>query len=186
MWLNHFMRKLILKMSVTVDGFVADRDRDNRWIFPSMSEDGAAWTLERVSAAGAHLMGRSTYLEMASYWPTSTDRFAAPMNEIPKVVFSRTLEKADWPETRIASGDLAEEIARLKEEPGKDLVAHGGSAFARALTAAGLVDEYQLLVHPVALGEGMPLFGGRVDLDLVAVESFSGGAVAHTYRPATG
>jgi dihydrofolate reductase len=180
------MRKLILKMSMSIDSFVADRDRDNQFIFPSMSEDSAAWTLERISGAGAHLMGRSTYLDMAAYWPHSTDVFAAPMNDIPKVVFSRTLEKAEWPETRIASGDLAEEIASLKKEPGNDLVAHGGSAFARALTAEGLVDEYLLLVHPVALGEGMPLFGGRVDLDLVAVEAFSGGAVAHTYRPKTG
>jgi dihydrofolate reductase len=180
------MRKLVLKMSVSVDGFVADRDRDNQWIFPSMSEDGGAWTLVVISKAGAHLMGRSTYLDMAGYWPTSTEVFAAPMNDIPKVVFSRTLEKAEWPETRIASGDLAEEVNRLKEEPGRDLVAHGGSAFVRALTAAQLVDEYQLLVHPVALGEGMPLFGGRVDLELVGVEAFSGGAVAHTYRPKTG
>jgi dihydrofolate reductase len=74
-------------------------------------------------------MGRVTYEEMASFWPTSTSDYARPMNEIPKVVFSKTLQHADWPETRIARGELGEEIERLKREPGNDLIAYGGATF---------------------------------------------------------
>ena len=116
------------------------------------------WVLDSVWAAGAHLMGRVTYEEMASFWPTSTSEYARPMNEIPKVVFSKTLQKADWPETRIAGGDLAEEIGRLKREPGNDLIAYGGAIFDQALTRLGLVDEYRLMIQPAALGAGLPLF----------------------------
>src|ERR687884_839252 len=107
---------------------------------------------------GLHLMGRNTYEEMAEFWPVSDDAYAAPMNEIPKVVFSRTLERADWADSRIARGDLAEEIAALKREPGKDMLAWGGAAFAQSLSNAGLVDEYRLILQPIALEDGLPLF----------------------------
>jgi dihydrofolate reductase len=91
------------------------------------------WKLARVAAAGAHLMGRVAYEQMAGHWPTSTGPYAAPMNDIPEVVFSTTLTEASWPVTRIARGDLATEIATLKAEPGSDLMVHGGSSFAAAL-----------------------------------------------------
>ena len=107
---------------------------------------------------GAHAMGRVTYEEMSSFWPTSTDGFAKPMNEIPKVVFSKTLTRADWATTTIASGDLAEEVARLKAEPGGDVIVYGGYTLAQALTRANLVDEYRLVTRPVALGSGEPMF----------------------------
>jgi dihydrofolate reductase len=104
-------------------------------------------------------MGRVTYEEMAAFWPTSSSEYARPMNEIPKVVFSKTLQHADWPETRIARDDLAEEIGRLKREPGNDLIAYGGAAtFDQALTRLGLVDEYGLMIQPAALGAGLHLF----------------------------
>ena len=107
-------------------------------------------------------MGSVTYREMASHWPTSTEVFAPPMNKIPKVVFSKTLKEAGWPETRIASGDLVKEIARLKAEPGGELVAHGGVRFAQSLIQHGLVDEYRLFTHPVALGSGKSPFSNLV------------------------
>jgi dihydrofolate reductase len=94
---------------------------------------------------------------MAAVWPTSTSEYAAPMNEIPKVVFSKTLENANWPESRIPRGDLAEEIAALKREPGNDLIAHGGATFARALSRERLIDEYRLVIQPAALGAGLAL-----------------------------
>ena len=124
------MRRLILQTSVSVDGYVAALDRSHPWNEGGGESDGDSvkrWILDSVWEAGAHLMGRVTYEEMSSFWPTSTSEFARPMNEIPKVVFSRTLERADWPETRIASGDLAEEVERLKREPGNDLIAYGGA-----------------------------------------------------------
>ena len=94
-------------------------------------------------------MGRRTYDDMAGYWPCSTEPFAPAMNEIPKVVFSRTLRQATWTASRVAGGDVADEIAALKRQPGKDILAHGGVRFARSLAYLGLVDEYRLLIHPV-------------------------------------
>ncbi len=207
------MRRLVLKMSMSVDGFVGGPNGEIDWIFRSMSDDGAAWTLESIRHAGVHAMGSRTFRDMAAYWPSSTEPFAAPMNEIPKVVFSRagapggasnTRALADaraqanatsepspavlrsWTDARVLHGDLAEEVARLKSEPGKDIVAHGGASFARSLVGLGLVDEYRLLVHPVALGRGLPLFSGLnapADLELIEARSFRSGVVAHVYRP---
>lgn len=96
-------------------------------------------------------MGRVTCQDMAGFWPTSSHPSAAPMNDIPKVVSSRTLQSADdWPKTRIARGDTAEEIARLKAEPGGEILAHGGTEFVHSLIRLGLVDQYRLWVLPVA------------------------------------
>jgi dihydrofolate reductase len=137
------------------------------------------WKLDSVQAAGAHLMGRVTYQDMAAFWPTSTSEYAAPMNEIPKVVFSKTLEDAGWAETRIASGDLSEEIAAIKREKGNDVIAHGGATFAQALSRLGLVDEYRLNIQPAALGAGLPLFDrlpAPLHLELVEAHAYSTGA----------
>lgn len=201
------MRELILKMSVSVDGFVGGPDGEIDWLFPSMDEEGAAWTVDSISRGGVHIMGSRTFRDMAAYWPASTEPFAAPMNEIPKVYFSRsgtagtTRALADanvhvptaaaggaaesWQNARVATGDLAEEIGRLKREQGGDIIAHGGAAFARSLVRLGLVDEYRLLVHPVALGRGLPLFADldrRLDLKLTEAIAFRSGTVAHVYR----
>jgi dihydrofolate reductase len=180
---NVHMSKLILKMSVSLDGFVARTDGRNDWIFPSMSDDAAAWTLDAISQASAHLMGAETYRAMAAYWPQSSEIFAAPMNDIPKVVFSTTLTTADWGDTSIAAGDLAEEIKRLKQEAGGDLVAHGGTRLAQSLCKSGLIDELWLLVHPVVLGNGQRLFVEPMDLEPITTTAFTGGAVAHVCRP---
>jgi dihydrofolate reductase len=131
-------------------------------------------------------MGRTTYQEMAAYWPRSTAPYAALMNDIPKVVFSKTLSQASWPTTRIARGDLAAEIAALKEEPGADVIAHGGASFAAALAARGLIDEYCLVIQPVAVGQGRALFedlSAPLRLGLVEARSFECGVVVHIYRP---
>jgi dihydrofolate reductase len=104
------------------------------------------------------------------------------MNEIPKVVFSNSLASADWGETTIASGDLAEAITRLKRErSGEYLLAHGGTRFARSLVETGLIDEYRLVVHPVVLGAGERLFLAPLTIDLVSTTAFSGGAMAHVF-----
>lgn len=177
------MRRLVLKMQVTVDGFVGGTSGELDWIFGSLSDDATSWIVDTLWQAGVHVMGRTAYHDMAAHWPTSTEPFAAPMNEIPKVVFSKSLTEADWPETTIADGDLTEEITRLKQTPGKDIVAHGGARFVQSLAAHGLVDEYRLVVHPVTLGAGLPLFTTRQDLRLASATPFSGGAVALVYHP---
>jgi dihydrofolate reductase len=131
-------------------------------------------------------MGRTTYQEMAAYWPGATGPYAALMNDIPKVVFSRTLSEASWPTTRIARGELAAEISALKQEPGPDVIAHGGASFAAALAAHGLIDEYCLVMQPVAVGRGRALFTelpAALRLDLIEARSFDCGVVVHVYRP---
>ncbi|WP_433672289.1 dihydrofolate reductase family protein [Nocardia sp. CA-136227] len=144
--------------------------------------------VSRLWEAGAFLMGRKSYEIMAGFWPTSDHPSAKAMNEIPKVVFSRTLKSADdWPETRIASGDTAEEIAELKAEPGKDLVAVGGTEFMHSLIKLGVVDEYRLWVLPAAAGKGAPLFPEMdepVKLRLVKSTAFSSGILELVYAPA--
>jgi dihydrofolate reductase len=212
------MRKLILKMSVTLDGFVGGPNGEIDWIFKTGSEDGKAWTVDKISQAGAHLMGRKTFNDMAAYWPNSSEVFAAPMNEIPKIVFSKAgfspshkgessaalkdavrMNRADggntvsslpasaksWGEPKVITGDLAEGIRKLKEQAGKDLIAHGGASFANNLVHTCLIDEFWLLTHPVAIGKGLSLFANLerpLYLKLIATENFSAGAVAHVYR----
>jgi dihydrofolate reductase len=180
------MRRLILQTSVSIDGYVAALDKSHPWNEGGGDEAIKRWILESVWAAGAHLMGRVTYEEMAAAWPTSTSEYAQPMNEIPKVVFSKTLQHADWPETRIARGDLADEIGLLKREPGKDLIAYGGATFDQALSRLGLVDEYRLMVQPAALGAGLPLFkdlAAPLHLELVEATTYATGVAIHVYRP---
>jgi len=144
--------------------------------------------LTTLRRAGSHIMGRVTYQSMAETWPTSTNPVAAIMNDIPKVVFSKTLQSADWPEARIARGDTAQEIARLKAEPGGEIVAHGGARFAQSLARLGVVDEYRLYVYPVAVGSGTPLFtdvGHPQGLRLLSSRAFQCGVLALLYRPMT-
>ena len=176
------MASLVLKMSVSLDGFVAPRDGSTDWIASGRSADGLSWTVETVSNAGAHLIGAATYAGWAGYWPSASGPFAKPMNEIPKVVFSDSLTSADWGETTIAAGDLAEAITRLKQERSDGyLLAHGGVRFARSLVETGLIDEYRLMIHPVVLGAGERLFLAPLTIEPVSTTAFSGGGVAHVF-----
>ena len=183
------MRDVVLYMSMSVDGFV-ESDREH----PGMNPEGdelKQWKLDRISKAGAHLMGRVTYQQMASFWPQSDDPYAAPMNDIPKVVFSKTLadDEATWPDTYVARGDLATEVATIKAESGPDVIVWGGGRLAGALAAQDLIDEYRLLIQPLALGQGRPLFDQLPDsrrLELVEAVPFPSGIVVHTYRPQRG
>ena len=210
------MRKLILKMSMSLDSFVAGPEGDIGWVFGE-DQEAAAWVVETVSDASLHVMGSRVFQDMAAFWPTAGGAFAPPMNRIPKAVFSKQgpailkaaaaaggprgagAEAGDaragppqpgaesWAEAYVASGDLAQEIAGLKAGEGKPIVAHGGARFARSLVAANLIDEYALLVRPIALGAGLPIFSGLAAprrLDLVSSRAFPGGSVAQIYRPA--
>ena len=176
------MATLVLKMSVSLDGFVAPLDGSTDWITAGRSDDALNWTVETVSNAGTHLMGATTYAVMAAHWPSASGPFAKPMNEIPKVVFSDSLASADWGETTIATGDLAAAITRLKQERSDGyLLAHGGTRFARSLVETGLIDEYRLVIHPVVLGAGERLFTAPLTIEPISTIAFSGGAVAHVF-----
>jgi dihydrofolate reductase len=180
-------------------------------------QEAKAWAVETIWNASLHIMGSRSFHDMAAYWPTSTMEFAPPMNQIPKAVFSKqgpavlkaaattkglrdALARAgdtqtdqlqpgaeSWAEAYVASGDLAEEIAKLKAQEGKPIIAHGGVSFARSLVAQGLVDQFVLGVHPIALGKGLPVFSDLPaprPLKLVSSKAFPGGSVAQIYRPA--
>ena len=176
------MASLVLKMSVSLDGYVAPPDGSTGWIAAGGSADGFSWTVETVSNAAAHLVGAATYSAWAGYWPSASGPFARSMNEIPKVVFSDSLASADWGETTIAKGDLTEAVTRLKQErPDGYLLAHGGARFARSLVETGLIDEYRLVVHPVVLGAGERLFRAPLTIEPLSTTVFSGGAVAHVF-----
>lgn len=181
------MRKLVLSMGVSLDGLVARPGPlgAGGWGLPPEDPALKQRKLDWMSDVDLHLMGRNTYEEMAGFWPTSDDAYAAPMNEIPKVVFSRTLVRAEWADSRIARGELAEEITELKRQPGKDMLAWGGAAFAQSLSRLGLVDEYRLILQPVALGDGLPLFkdlSEPLQLELISAQTYSTGAALHIYR----
>jgi dihydrofolate reductase len=181
------MRKLTLEMQCSIDGFVGGPNGELDWIFPDFDEEYAEWGVEKLWQAGAHLMGGVTYRDMAAHWPNSTEPYAAPMNQIPKIVFSRSLTEASWGDTRIVSGDLAEEIARLKQESGGDLLAHGGARFAQSLVRTGSIDQYRLIVHPVVLGSGLRLFpdlAAPIRLRLADVPVFKTGTIAKVLQPA--
>jgi dihydrofolate reductase len=180
--------RLILQMGISIDGFVAALDGSQPWLGEPEDDAAKQWKLDTVRGADAHLMGRVSYLAMASHWPGSESAYAAPMNDIPKIVFSKTLRKAEWTETRIASGPLEDEIARIKARPGGYVIAYGGAQFARALISGGLVDEFRLNIQPAALGTGMPIFTeihAPQKLELVEVRPFAAGNVGHVYVPRT-
>ena len=179
------MSSLVLKMSVSLDGYVAAADGSSGWEAAGRSPDGAAWVLDTVSGARAHLVGAETYTRWAGFWPTADGPFAAAMNDLPKVVYSRTLRSAEWAGTTIDAGDLVESVTRRKaDQQGGYLLAQGGVRFARSLVAAGLIDEYRLVVHPVVLGAGERLFTEPLALEPISTTAFSAGAVAHVFRRA--
>jgi dihydrofolate reductase len=182
------VRKLVLQMAISLDGLAARPGRHGAggWGLPPEDPALKQRKLDWLRDADLHLMGRATYEEMAEFWPVSDDAYAGPMNEIPKLVFSKTLQQATWPQSRIARGDLTDEIGRLKSNPGKDMIAWGGAAFAQSLIRRGLVDEYRLVLQPVALGEGLPLFNGLttpLSLELIEAVTYRTGSALHVYRP---
>ena len=198
------MRKLILKMSMSLDGFVAGPNGESDWMLRHRSEEGRRWVAETLSQAGLCVMGSRSYFSWAEFWPKLNDPLATLMNDMPKLVFTRqaSLDRSaigamvteapranveKWAQAEVCSGDLATEIQRLKQQPGKDILAQGGAGFAQSLVATGLVDEYRLAVHPVFLGKGLSLFAQLpkpLDLELRTTTLFRSGAAAHVYWPA--
>ena len=184
------MRKLSLQQfAVSLDGYILEEGTEfHRW-YAALPDDEEMddYFVNALRRAETHIMGRSTYQGMAATWPSSSSPVAPIMNDIPKVVFSKTLQSADWPESRIARGDTAEEIARLKAEPGGEIVAHGGVRFVQSLARLDVVDEYRLYVYPIALGNGSSLFADLerpLPLRLVSSMAFSCGAIELLYERA--
>jgi dihydrofolate reductase len=183
------MRRVVLQMGVTIDGYVAGLNGNSGYGLPPEHPDVEAWKVASLQRVGTHIMGRVTYEQMAAHWPNATGDYAEFMNSLPKVVFSKTLPAAEWSGSRIARGDLAEEIAALKSESGGEIImVHGGAAFVQALSRLTLIDEYRLVILPVALGNGLPLFkdlAKPLRVDLAEAKSFPDGTVIGVYQPIT-
>ncbi len=180
------MRPLILRHGLSLDGYGAPPAGVPEDFFLEYDEDEefVAHMAEVLGRVGVHAMGSRTYRDMAGHWPFQTGPEADAMNSIPKVVFSRRPIETPWATTTVCSGDLATEVANLKSQDGGPIMAHGGVRFAQALVRADLVDEYHLLINPVAHGDGGPLFTQFTKLKLVDVKSFPRGNLALTYvRP---
>ncbi len=186
------MRKLAVFNSVTLDGYFAGINGDISWTHRDGQD--AEWNefvAGNANAGGELLFGRITYELMASYWPTplaikNDPVVAGQMNKLPKVVFSRTLSKASWNNTKLVKSGMAAEIRKMKKEPGSDMAILGSGSIASQLAQEGLIDEYQIVVNPVVLGKGRTMFEGikeKLNLKLIRTRTFGNGNVQLCYEP---
>lgn len=187
------MRKVVVSEYVTVDGVMEDPGgaegfKYGGWSFQYWSDEAAKYKYDELFASDALLLGRVTYQGFAAAWPTmeGTGDFGERMNSLPKYVVSTTLEKAEWNNSTIIKANVVEEIARLKAMPGQDILIGGSGDLAHSLAQHNLIDEYRLMVYPVALGRGKRLFREGSDalkLQLVDTKTFGSGVVVLTYQP---
>ena len=184
-------RQLILHMSVSVDGFVARTDGVIDWLSTQSAVDHGARrhraNLELLGQVGTIVMGRSGCEDMSKGWSGSDNPMAVLMNRLPKVVFSQSLSEVTWSHARLSRAPVEDEVPALKREPGKDLVVFGGARIAHSLIRHRLIDEYRLTVHPVALGEGLPLMHGLPEpqrLELISSTAYADGCITQVLRPA--
>jgi dihydrofolate reductase len=185
------MRKLIVFNQISLDGYFVDPRGDMSWAHNArIDPEFNAFVEGNAKGGGELVFGRITYDLMVSYWPTPTAAKNDPvvaerMNSLPKVVFSRSLAKAAWNNTRIVKGDLAAEVGKLKAEQGPGMVIMGSGTIVSKLAQADMIDEYQFVVIPIVLGGGRSLFEGskRLDLTLRESRSFANGNVFLSYAP---
>lgn len=182
------MRKVIMWNMVTLDGFFEGRKSwEIDWHELGWGKELEQLSIDQLKSVGALLFGRITYQGMAAYWSTAKGETADLMNEVPKIVFSRTLAKADWRNTRLVKGNAEEEVPKLKQQPGKDMFIFGSANLSSALMEHGLIDEYRIALNPVILGGGNPLFKPspeRTRLKLVEAKPLKTGVVILRYQPA--
>ena len=184
------MRKLMAFTQVTLEGFFSGKNGDISWAHDASND--AEWKRfaeENAKSGGTLVFGRKTYELMVQYWPTpaalkNDPVVAEHMNAMPKVVFSKTLESVSWNNTRIVKGDIAGEIRKLKEQDGKHIAILGSGSIVAQLTKEGLIDEYEIVVFPVVIGEGRTVFDGlkeKLQMKLAKTRSFGNGNVSLSY-----
>jgi dihydrofolate reductase len=191
------VRRILTTTWVSLDGFIAGPNNEMDWVGRYYDETMGAYETELVRGGDTLLLGRTTYDSFAGSWPSVPDReevsegekvYARLLNSMRKVVVSASLTDPSWEHTDVLTGVRRGEIERLKQEPGSDIIVYGSASLVRQLTDLGLVDEYHLLVHPVVLGGGKPLFGGvsgSTDLGLESVTPHPSGVVRMVYRLAS-
>ena len=177
------MRKLIASEYVSLDGVMSTPEE---WTGEYRGPEEVMFTQEQLRAADALLLGRATYEIFAWAWPQRTDDHANRMNSLPKYVVSKTLKDLAWNNSHLITGNLAEEVARLKAQPGQDILLWGSGELVGGLMEHGLIDEYRLWIHPVVLGSGKRLFkegGPMARFNLSGVRTFGSGVVIASYGP---
>jgi dihydrofolate reductase len=188
--MGDIMRNVIMFNLITLDGYF---EGVNKWDigWHQVDEEFNKFSIDQLAQADGLIFGRVTYEGMASYWPTpeaikDDHEVASRMNSIRKYVFSKTLAKAEWNNTQVIKGDAVKELSRLKAEPGKDLYIFGSADLSSTFTRHNLIDEYRLMVNPVVLGKGGPLFKeseSMLKLKLLNTKSFKNGNVLLYYAP---
>lgn len=188
------MRKVIVSMNVTLDGFMSGLNCELDWHFQSWTSEMAETLCEQLNRADSILFGRVTYMAMAKYWlskamdlscPREDIAFVEMINNYTKIVFSKTLAVAEWSNSRLVNENLEEEIIKLKKQAGKHMIIYGSGKIASALIQLRLVDEYQIWVHPVVIGKGKPLFKclqNKLHLKLLKTKTFYSGVVLLFYK----
>ena len=187
------MRKLKLQIQMTIDGFVAGPNGELDWMmYEDSDEEVKNRVNELIDTSDTILLGRKMTDEFVKYWtkvvenPESPEyEFAKKMVDCPKVVFTKTLDESPWANTTLAKGDIIEEVNRLKNQTGKDILVYGGADFVSSLIKENLIDEYNFFVNPTAIGRGMTIFGKLEDksssLKLNRSQSYESGIVVNTY-----
>jgi dihydrofolate reductase len=186
------MRRLGVFNNVSLDGYFVDAHGDMRWAYREKPDpEWNAFVANNASNDGQLLFGRITYELMASFWPTpqamqNMPAVAEGMNKMPKIVFSRTLDKVTWSNTKLLKGDLAAEVRKMKNEPGPEMVILGSGSIVSQLAQEHLIDEFQVAVIPVILGKGRTMFDGikeELSLKLAKSRAFGNGNVVLNYEP---
>ncbi len=190
------MRKVIVTMWVTLDSFIAGPKGEMDWVGSHYDEAMGKYEDDIVSAADTLILGRETYQSFAGSWPHVPENpnaakeeveYANKLNAMRKIVFSRTLDTVEWNNSTLFKEVMPEDIKKMKQEQGKNILIYGSASIVQAFTNLGLIDEYQLLVHPVILGSGKPLFANiqdRVNLKLVKCDVTDAGIARLYYQPA--
>lgn len=181
------MRKIVAGLFISLDGVV---EAPETWHFPYFSDEMGAAVGAQMERSDTMLLGRKTYEGLAEFWPKqdpATEPMAAQMNGTPKLVVSNTLESADWENSTLVNGDVYAELRRIKDQPGGDIGITGSITLVRSLLQHGLLDELNLLVHPLVVGSGQRLFDGdtgQLPLRLLSSQTFENGVLYLTYARA--
>ncbi len=182
------MRKLSSFTFITLDGYYKGENNDISW--HKHGQEEGEFSAESLKAENTLIFGRLTYQMMASFWPSpmafeSFPDVAARMNKAEKIVFSKTLDSVDWKNTKLVKDDLIEEVKTIKASPGNNLTILGSGSIVTQLAEQGLIDEFQIMIAPVAIGAGTPLFKNisqQLSLKLVNSRTFKSGVVLHSYE----
>ena len=180
------MRKVVASPFTSLDGFMSGPQGEIEWNMPYFDEEMASFVKDILEGTDTLLFGRVTYEWFAQFWPNEGVKqdpgHAGLMNSLPKIVFSTTLEKAEWNNSRIVRDHVVEEVNRLKQQEGKPLVIDGSPTLIHSFTSLGLIDEFLIRLHPVTLGRGVPLFEQAVKLSLLEARPLHSGVVILRYQ----